>query len=151
MSLVKGKLRQKLSLSPSSLLNLKRHWVMYLAGFVLPVAVFVIFMGYPIVYTVYISLVKWNGLTQKDFVGFSNYIRLFHDPVFWQTFANTVKWSVGAVIISGGVGLLLAVILSSNKLYFRTLFRTVLFLPVTISLVAIGIIFSLILNPSLEL
>ncbi|MDB5075355.1 MAG: hypothetical protein JWO42_1534, partial [Chloroflexi bacterium] len=73
--------------------ELRRHWLVYLAGVVLPITLFAIFVGYPLIYSVYLSFVSWNGLSARiTFVGFDNYSNLFHDDTFWLSFRNSIKW-----------------------------------------------------------
>src|SRR5207237_9682921 len=120
----------------------------YGAGVVLPLVVYALFVGYPIIYNIYLSLTSWNGLSPKvPFVGLANYVRLLHDPSFWNAFVNTVLWSVISLIINIVVPMVLAIILASGRIFTPTLFRSLLFLPVTMSLVAIGLMYSLILSP----
>ncbi len=101
-----------------------------------------------IVYNIYLSLTSWNGLSPKvPFVGFANYARLLHDPSFWNAFVNTVLWSVISLVINIVVPMTLAIILASGRIFVPTLFRSLLFCRVTMSLVAIGLMYSLILSP----
>jgi len=128
--------------------TIKKHWLVYLLGVVLPVALFLVFVGYPLVYTVYLSFMDWNGLSAHiTFVGLSNFVELVQDGTFWLSFANTVKWTAGTLLFADVFAFLLAVFLRSNKIYFGSLCRALLFLPVTMSLVAVGIMFSFILSP----
>ena len=123
---------------------------MFIFGFgvALPLLVYAVFVGYPIIYNIYLSLTNWNGLSSKvPFVGFANYERLMHDPSFWNAFVNTVVWSVISLVINIVVPMALAIILASGRIFAPTLFRSLLFLPVTMSLVAVGLMYSLILSP----
>jgi raffinose/stachyose/melibiose transport system permease protein len=127
----------------------KKHWVVYVAGVLLPLILYCIFVGYPLVYNVYLSFVDWNGLSaHMKFVGFSNYTELFHDSIFWDSLTNTLRWVAGAIIFADGVAFLLAVFLRSNKVHLGTALRMLFFLPVTMSLVSISLMFSFILNPA---
>lgn len=127
----------------------KKHWFVYVAGVLLPVMLYAVFVGYPLVYNVYLSFVDWNGLSATmKFVGLSNYNELFHDSIFWDSLKNTLRWVVGAIVFADGVAFLLAVFFRSGKVYFNTFFRMLFFLPVTMSLVSIGLMFSFILNPA---
>lgn len=126
----------------------KRHWFIYLGGIVLPLALYAIFIGYPILKTLYLSLAEWNGLDPEiTMVGLDNYRTLLKDPIFKLSLVNNVKWAVVTLLFPVVMGLLLAVFLHSGKVYFTGPFRSTLFLPATMSLVTIGIMFALILNP----
>ncbi|NOZ48888.1 MAG: sugar ABC transporter permease [Chloroflexi bacterium] len=133
---------------PSMWRATKRHWFVYVGGIILPLILYAIFIGYPILRTLYLSLAEWNGLDPKvTMVGLNNYRTLLDDPIFKLSFVNNIKWAVLTLLFPVVAGLLFAVFLHSGKVAFAGLFRSTLFLPATMSLVAIGIMFSLILNP----
>lgn len=116
------------------------------AGFLLPVfVIYTVFLFLPLVNTAFYSLTKWNGVTDKVFIGIKNYQELFHNSDYWITFKNTVKLVVITLAIQIPVGLLLAYLL-----YIKTkgakLLRTIFFLPVVIAPVAISLMFSLFYN-----
>ena len=143
------------SLGPKGRLRLSPQWeearkhkLVFIFGLVFPVLVFAAFVGYPIVYTIYLSFHKWDGISDViKFVGLGNFSALLHDPAFGVAFANTAKWTVGALFFSNVLGFLLAVVLRSKAIYFGKYFRVLFFLPVTLSFVATGVMFSFILNP----
>jgi ABC-type sugar transport system permease subunit len=70
--------------------------------FIMPaMIIFIIFMFWPLAYTFYLSLFKWNMVAPvKKFVGFDNYISLFKDPVTWELFSNTLLYVVILVIFN---------------------------------------------------
>jgi raffinose/stachyose/melibiose transport system permease protein len=130
----------------------RKHTFIFVLGLVAPVVVFAIFAGYPILYNLFLSFSKWNGLSSEiKLIGFKNYIELGSDPIFVLSLMNTLKWTVLTLIFSLGLGLSLSISMFLGKVYFRGLFRSLIFLPVTMSLVATGIMFSLILSPDFGL
>jgi raffinose/stachyose/melibiose transport system permease protein len=130
----------------------RKHTFISLWGLVVPLIVFAIFAGYPILYNLFLSFTKWNGLsTEIKPIGLNNYIELGKDPIFVLSLVNTLKWTILTLIFSLGLGLSLSIILFLGKVYFRGLFRSLIFVPVTMSLVATGIMFSLILSPDFGL
>ena len=129
--------------------EIRRHWVVFGLGVVFPLAVYVAFVGYPIAYTVYLSFQEWDGFSSVvHSVGLRNYQDLAHDPNFWQSFRNTIKWTIGTLFFTNVLAFLLAVVLRSKRVYFGTFLRLFFFIPVTMSLVAIGLMFSFILTPA---
>lgn len=115
-------------------------------GFLLPVfLIYTAFLFLPLANTAYYSLTKWNGITDKVFIGIKNYQELFHNPDYWITFQNTIKLVVITLAIQIPVGMVLAYLL-----YMKTkgmkIFRTIFFLPVVIAPVAISLMFSLFYN-----
>ena len=56
-------------------------------------AVFAVFMFYPLFYTVYLSFFEWNMVKPvKKFVGLANYTAIFKDPNSWKIAGNTVVY-----------------------------------------------------------
>jgi raffinose/stachyose/melibiose transport system permease protein len=110
--------------------------------FVLPALI--VFTGLvmaPILSSFSLSLVRWNGLGSQVFVGLSNYLHMFQDAVFIQSFWNTVTFSVLGSSAQLLLGLAMAVSLLSVR-RFRNLTRSAYFIPATISSVAISHIFA---------
>ena len=100
-------------------------------------------------------LVIWSsffefGLTSPNwtFVGFGNYLRAFADPIFWTALYNNLFIVVGSIILQVGVGTLLAAALDRGITVGSTLLRTIIFAPMVISSVAVGVIWLIILDPN---
>lgn len=103
---------------------------------------------YPIVYSFYISMTNWSGLNMKEmnFVGLKNYVDIFtKDVLFWRSLGNTLKLMLLAMPLTVLSGLLMAQILFTIR-RGRRVFQTLSFLPYITTPVAIGMIFSFILN-----
>ncbi len=126
----------------------------HIEGYILtlPALLFItVFILIPISYGAYISLTRWDGFSDPIFIGIKNYINLFKiDNIFRKDILNNVKFAFAVVIGKNILGLLLA-LLSNIKLRGITFFRTALFLPVTMSFVAIGLLWSWIYNPQFGL
>ena len=124
------------------------HTFVTIFGVVMPLLVFALFVGYPIVYTVYLSFFEWNGMSaNKTFVGLANYAYLIHDRYFYTALLNNVKWIAVTLSFPVTLGLVIAYGLRARILPFPTLIRTAIFFPVTMSLISVGLMFLLILNP----
>ncbi len=80
-------------------------------------------------------------------VGFENYRRLVHDPLFWVALRNTFVFVVVAGPLSIGLSLAAAVLLSARAVRFKGIFRTIFFLPVVTTLVAIAVVWRYIYHP----
>lgn len=106
------------------------------------VLLYLAFQFYPVVYSFFLSFHEWNGVSEKRFVGFSNYVTLFtKDPLFYKSIYNTVVimlMSLPALIVSG----MLLAYLIFNMVNGRMFFQTANFLPYITTPVAIGFIFS---------
>jgi len=111
--------------------------------FLMPAVIFIIvFMFYPIVQALITSIQSGSGANIK-WVGTKNYLRMFEDRKLRTAIKNTLIYAVWQVPIMLGLALVLAAVLNSKKVKLKAWFRTMLFLPCTMSLVAYAIIFKL--------
>ena len=117
--------------------------------FLLPtVALIGTFTVYPVVASVWYSLLDWNGFGDPGaFIGLDNYRDLWNDPLFWNSFKNTLVFLVFAVPLRVGLALVLAVILNGVFPFVR-LFRTGIFLPVVTTAAIVGVVMRYILDPT---
>src|SRR5690606_6014950 len=77
---------------------------------------------------------------QVTFIGLSNYVRIFNTPTFFKALQNTTIYMILTVIILVTIPILLATILNSQLVRFRTFLRSGLFIPALTSVVVAGII-----------
>jgi raffinose/stachyose/melibiose transport system permease protein len=114
--------------------------------------IFLVVLVYPMVYSIYLSLFQWNGVSPtKVFVGFDNYIELFTDNrVFWIAFKNNVIWVLLSVTVPTGIGLALALVLNTG-FAGTAFFRSVFYFPAILSMSIVGLIWSWIYHPTLGL
>ena len=99
-----------------------------------------VFMAYPIVRSLWMSLHAGQG-TVIEFVGAGNVVRLASDPVFLKALQNTCIFLVIQVPIMLLLALVMASCLNMPNLRFRGLLRTAVFLPCVTSLVAYSVVF----------
>ncbi|MCX5477930.1 sugar ABC transporter permease [Kaistia geumhonensis] len=122
---------------------LRQRIVPYL--YVLPAALFVVlFLLYPMVLTAWRSLTRFDGISDPVYIGFENFRTLFQDPYFLLSLRNTVIWTVAAVVFPVTLGLVFA--LAFSRVRWGGFFKTVIYLPATISAAAAGILFSFVFN-----
>ncbi len=97
-------------------------------GILVPLAVFAVFVGYPIVFTIYLSFFDWNGMAaEKTFVGLQNYrYLLVSDKYFYTALLNNVKWVGVTLFFPVLLGLIIAYDLRSRIIPVPALIRTVL-------------------------
>lgn len=114
--------------------------------YILPVAVLlVIFFLVPLLNVIKMSMMEWAILGESTFVGFSNYLRTFQAKEFWASMGNTTIYSIMVTPMIFFPAMLFAVTLSKPS-RISSLFRTLLFIPCAISLVASSYIWSWILS-----
>ncbi len=125
----------------------KKEWLKgYL--FILPNFVgFLIFMGIPIIMGLIISFTNYDGFKTFDFVGLSNYVKMFKDEYFQVSFVNNLIYTGVTVPCTILIALLLAVALNVG-IKGTGLFRTMFFFPNISSMVAVGIVWSMIFHPT---
>ncbi|MFI9595210.1 carbohydrate ABC transporter permease [Nonomuraea sp. NPDC052265] len=105
-----------------------------------------LFVFLPLAMVVFYSLNEWNVLADTfGFVGADNYRRLLSDPNVPSVLAATGLFSAGLVVVNLALALLLAVLLN-QRLRGTTLFRTLFFSPVVVSLVAWTIVWGFLLQ-----
>ena len=115
-------------------------------GFVfLPMAIFVLFFIYPMVYAVYISRYNWGILGPLERVGWKNYTSLYHDTLFRRAIKNTLEYTLWVVPAQMALGLLMAVVVN-QRIRFRTFFRGAFYFPSLASSAAITAIAIYLLN-----
>lgn len=118
-------------------------YLFLLPAFIIYISVIV----FPVFYSVFISLFKWNGISEMVFVGASNYINLFtNDPVFLRAVANNLIWTALSLFVTTTAALALAVVLN-KKFRARTFFRGYFYFPAVIAPIAVAIIWRWIYNP----
>ena len=98
-----------------------------------------LFLFWPLISAAILSFQKYGGFGQPSWVGLGNYVTLVTDPTFWRALGNTTVFTVLTVVGSIGGGLALAVLLNRG-LPGRSVFRTIIYLPMVVSGVASGLI-----------
>jgi ABC-type sugar transport system permease subunit len=99
---------------------------------------FLVFILFPISFSLFLTFHDWNIIGPMKPVGFANYIKLFQDHYFLKSLANTMVFLMLHIPLQLIVALGLAVILN-EKLWFRGFFRSAFFMPVVVSGVVITI------------
>jgi ABC-type sugar transport system permease subunit len=96
------------------------------------------FMAFPIVFVLFISLTKTNGLT-FEWLWFKNYLELFADPIVHEVFLNNFKFVISVPLVIFAA--LVSAILLFEQFKGWKFFRVIFFLPSVLSVVVIGLIF----------
>ncbi|MBI9070403.1 MAG: sugar ABC transporter permease [Melioribacteraceae bacterium] len=100
---------------------------------------FVLFIAFPVIFSIVLTFHKWNIISPMEFVGVNNYVRLFNDKTFFISIINTLVFLVIHIPLQIIVALFLAEILN-QKLKFQGFFRAAFFLPVIVSGVVVTIL-----------
>lgn len=123
---------------------------LWIVLFLLPFLVlYVGFTLWPLFATTIYSFFDWDGISPlQDFVGIRNYIEIAKDPVFWESFRNTFVFAIANTVVKLSLSLVMAVLLTKRWLKFKSVFRTVFFIPFVLPVSLAGLIFTYLLNPS---
>jgi len=116
-------------------------WMILPAGIL-----FALFYVWPFLHGFWLSLTNWDGFSPPRFIGLGNYFRLARDPIFLGALENNLIFVVAILVLKNVLGLGLALLLN-RALFGRAFFRAAAFIPVTMSFVAVGLLWSWIYNP----
>jgi len=115
--------------------------------FLMPaVLLFSVIFGISLVILFGTSFTDWSIGSTISFVGLKNYLNLFSDKDFVSAFGNTLIWVILQSTIHVFLGVLVALILTRKKFYWKFV-RTVYMIPNIISAAALGMMFTILLNP----
>jgi multiple sugar transport system permease protein len=107
-----------------------------------------VFMLFPLGFSLYMSFQKWDLFSSPRFVGMANFRDLFtSDPLFPIAVGNTVIFTVGTVMPTVLVSLVVAGVLN-RKVKGIGIFRTVVFLPLAVSSVVMAVVWQFVFNTS---
>ncbi|MCB8822557.1 carbohydrate ABC transporter permease [Microvirga rosea] len=128
--------------------RLPLHIVVFLAPALL---IYSIFSIYPLVDTIRLSFYAGDQTGAQHFAGLDNFRMLLSDPTwsgqFWNALRNNLFFFGVHMVVQNGIGLGLAMLLSLPRLTGGSVYRTLIFLPTMLSVVIIGFVWQLMLNP----
>ena len=107
---------------------------------------FLVFIAFPMAYSIWLGFQRWNLLGDPQFVGFRNYIRVFTDPRANLSLYNSAFYTLFAVPFQLIISFSLALALT-QKLRFRDVYRSGFYLPIIIPLVAWSVVWQRIFHP----
>jgi raffinose/stachyose/melibiose transport system permease protein len=116
--------------------------------FALPaLAVYVVFLVYPSITSLFFSLTDWDGLSPTyNMVGLQNYADMAKDPVIWTALKNNAIWTVVTLTVPMVLGLTLAIVLN-GRVRGKPVLRLIFYTPAVLPLVSIASIWGWLYNP----
>ncbi|MET3698288.1 carbohydrate ABC transporter membrane protein 1 (CUT1 family) [Bacillus oleivorans] len=128
----------------------RKRWSIHL--FPLPaLIIYGLFIVYPLLAALTYSFFEWNGIARGAFVGFKNFIDLFtlepFSGMFWNAFQHNILYFVLQMIVQNGLAFLLAFIIY-RKICGAEFLKMAYFLPRLLSVIVVGFLWKLILNPN---
>lgn len=124
----------------------RREWLagyLFAAPFILG---FLLFVAYPMLYSIYLVFQRWDLITPPRFVGLANIARLFSDPKAKLSLFNTIYYTVLAVPLQIIFSFLLALALT-QPLRGRNFYRAAFYLPIIVPLVASAVVWQRVFHP----
>ena len=127
--------------------NLRRVKSAYPSWFYLPAAlIYGVLFLFPTIASLFFSLTRWT-LFEAQFIGLDNFAQFFREPFLVQGLLNTLIFGVVTSGLKVVLGLLLALLLTSD-IIGRGYLRAVVFFPVLVSTVGVGITFTVMMHPT---
>ena len=131
---------------------MRSRFPLHILVFLAPATViYTLFMIYPLADSIRLSLYTQDETGALSFVGLQNYLTMLSDShwsdAFWNALQNNVVFFLVHMLVQNPIGLLLAALLSLPRVRGRNTYRTLIFMPTMLSVVIIGFIWQLILNP----
>ncbi len=108
---------------------------------------FGVFMAYPLVNSVILTMQQTHGPRHTIFVGLGNFTFMLHDPSFWRALRNTTVFALGSILIQLPASLGLALFLDSKLVKGREFFRLAIFSPNLMGQAFVGILFMTLFSP----
>ncbi len=134
--------------------SLERRTAISAVIMLLPIILFFIFLVYyPIIWSFWLSLNQYNIFAHEStFIGMDNFIRLFKDPVFLDSFGHTAFYAFFYVLFAVSISLVLAVLLeriTSNRM--KSIYKFIYFIPVVSPLVVVSVLWLWLYEPQIGL
>jgi multiple sugar transport system permease protein len=127
--------------------TLKQNLIAY--SFILPNLLgFALFTLVPVVFSLVLALMNWDGANEVTWAGLDNFKKLFSDTTFRISLFNTFYYVIGTVPLTMAASLGLALLLN-QPLRGRNFFRTTFFFPFVASLVAVAVVWNMLFNPAM--
>lgn len=115
--------------------------------FISPFFIFWLIFGlYPVIYSIILSFTNRGAGPNVEFIGLANYALMLKDTIFWKSMMNGFILFFMYVPIMTFLALVLAVILNSKRVRGFRIFRTIIFMPFIMNMIAAGFTFQLMLN-----
>lgn len=134
--------RRKPKMSPLARKE-ERSFYLFIAPWIIG---FLIFTAWPMIYSIVLSFMKWDLLGKSDFIGLTNYTKLFKDKYILKSLRVTFTYVFASVPLTMVVSLLLAVLLN-QQVKALPVFRTLFYMPSLVSGVANAVLWIWMFNP----
>jgi len=121
-----------------------RHFYLFISPFFILFAVFGLF---PLLFSLYLSFVKWDGMTATQWVGLGNFRKMLEDDILRRALWNTLIIGLMYVPPMMILAFIFAQLLNAPWLKLKALYRAALFVPCVTPMVVISVVFGMIFSP----
>jgi raffinose/stachyose/melibiose transport system permease protein len=111
-------------------------------------AYYLLLLLYPLAQGVVLSFYRWPTLTTRVYGGLFNYRAAFENPAFWNSLRVSLVYMVCTMVLQVAIGYILGYMVYM-QLRFHRFFKTVLFMPNVLTMVAVGFVWGYIFGPSI--
>ncbi len=108
----------------------------------------VVFMGFPVIQSLFISFHKWDFMSEAIWVGLDNYKTILTAPYTYKILGNTLYYMLGTIPLTTIIAIVLAFLLA-QPLKGTSIYRSLFFLPNITSSVAISLVWLWLFNPDM--
>lgn len=111
---------------------------------------FLVFLLGPMGYSLYLSMTQWNMLSPPHWIGLTNYLQIFHDPMFYKALEVSLYYTLVGVPLQVALSFLIGLLMNTQVrgIYY---FRAIYYLPSLVSGVAQTVFFIWVFNPTFGL
>ena len=121
----------------------QKDWAPY--AFLAPTFIFfVFFFLLPIGFSLYLTFTRWNPLSTPRFIGLDNFTFLFNDATFLLSIQHTLVFAFGTILVGVPLALVVAFVFTQSR--YKSLWRSLYFLPMITNVAAIGFLWQFILD-----
>ncbi len=118
----------------------KRKMVRAFWLFIAPSGIlFAIFFMIPLILNIFLSFTNYDGWKTMDYIGIENYVETLSDNRFWASLYKTFIYAIVNIPFKVMIPLLLAILLTSERVKLKTIARTAIYIPVLLSSLVVGI------------
>ena len=111
-------------------------------------ALFFLFILYPNVLSFYYSMLRWDGLSQiKEFIGFKNFVDIYHDKYFYNALWNNLIYLITIPILTFGLATFFAIVLTQRKYKEVGFYKVLFYFPNIMAVSLIGLLWIFVYSP----